>query len=111
MIPIKQLEDMFQNIRAKSPSWNINGDMLWGYFFTDPDPKKLEAVKKHLVELGYHFVNLYPTDDNSTNFLHVEKIEHHTPQSLYERNKGFYLIAEQFGIASYDGMDVGPAGK
>jgi hypothetical protein len=108
MISLEQLEEMFQSIRTKSPTWNIHGDMLWGYFFTDTDRKKLEPLKRQLVDDGYHFVGLYPTDDHTTFFLHVEKIEHHTPQSLYERNKMFYRLAEKYGVESYDGMDVGP---
>ncbi len=32
MITRDQLEAMFENIRAKTP-WDIDGKMLWGYFF------------------------------------------------------------------------------
>jgi hypothetical protein len=81
---------------------------LWGYFFADKTPEKLEPVKKELIKNGYHFVDPYPTDDRSTFFLHVEKIEHHTPQSLHQRNLTFYKLADKYQIESYDGMDVGP---
>jgi hypothetical protein len=111
VIPREEIEGMFENIRTKTPDWNIEGNMLWGYFFTDTNPTKLEPLKQHLIGQGYHFVDLYPADDNPTYFLHVEKIEHHTTESLYQRNIVFYNLAEQYLIESYDGMDVGPIGK
>lgn len=111
MISLDQLEEIFQSIQTNSPTWNIGGNMLWGYFFTDPEREKLEPLMHYLVEQGYHFVDLYPTDDNTAYFLHVEKIEHHTPNTLYERNKILYQLAEQFKVESYDGMDVGPVSK
>lgn len=99
---------MFTNMRAQT-KWSIDGNMLWGYFFTDPDPKKLEAVAKHLSTDGYRVVDIYPTDDRSTHFLHVERIEQHTPRTLYIRNQEFEALAIKHQIATYDGMDVGPA--
>lgn len=55
---IEQLEQMFNNMKNKS-GWNTAGDLLWGYFFTDPNPEKLEPLASHLVKLGYRFcVNL-----------------------------------------------------
>ena len=98
---------MFQNIREKS-KWNTDGDLLWGYFFTDPDPDKLKPVSDILGDDGYRFVDIYETDNSSTWFLHVERIETHTPASLFQRNSEFYRLAGEFCIESYDGMDVGP---
>jgi hypothetical protein len=40
--------------------------------------------------------------------LHVERVEAHTPQTLFARNAEFYLLADEFEVESYDGMDVGP---
>ena len=106
-IPLEQLEDMFANMRAKT-KWDLDGDMLWGYFFTDPDPKKLEPVAKHLSESGYRVVSIYPADDKSIHWLHVERVEHHTPKTLFARNQELEAVATKFRIATYDGMDVGP---
>ena len=108
-ITLSQMEKMFQNMRAKT-KWNVDGDLLWGYFFMDPQPEKLRPLADELSAAGYRVVNLYPSRDGGTHVLHVEKIETHTPQSLHERNTEFYRLAEKFGVASYDGMDVGPAG-
>jgi len=98
---------MFESIESKS-GWDTDAPLLWGYFFTDEDAGKLESVAGFLSEGGYRVVGIHEADDGSTAFLHVEKVEQHTPRSLFERNKVFDALAEQFGIASYDGMDVGP---
>lgn len=44
-------------------------------------------------------------------WLHIEKVETHTTASLDQRNNEFYVFAHEFGIDSYDGMDVWPVGK
>ncbi|MES2661565.1 MAG: ribonuclease E inhibitor RraB [Verrucomicrobiota bacterium] len=107
MITLEQLQDMFTSMRT-NPQLNVDGDLLWGYFFTNRDPKKLEPVAARLASAGYRVVNIYPTDDESTHFLHVERVESHTPESLHARNQEFYGLASELGIDSYDGMDVGP---
>lgn len=107
-ITLPELEDMFSQMRLQS-AMNVDGPLLWGYFFTDRDATKLRPVADHLASQGYRVVSIYPTDDGSTNFLHVEKVETHTPRSLDARNASFYALAERFGLETYDGMDVGPA--
>lgn len=114
-IYIEQLEDMFGNIQSNT-DWNLSGNMLWGYFFTHNEPKLLEKAKDKLVSKGYRFVDIYLSDKEDPNepdifWLHVEKIEIHTPISLDKRNDSLYVFAHEFGIDSYDGMDVGPVEK
>ncbi len=104
---IKQLEQMFDNMQNKS-GWNATGDLLWGYFFTDPNPNKLRPLADHLIDIGYRFVSIYETDDRSTHFLNVECIEAHTPASLFNHTSQMNTLASQFGVESYDGMDVRP---
>ena len=113
VITLNQLKEMFADIRTNPgyKKWNVDGPLLWGYFFTDPDSKKLQPVAEYLSSNGYRFVAIYPTDDKSTFFLHVEKVEHHTPESLNKRNLEFYKLASRFRLESYDGMDVGPVEK
>jgi hypothetical protein len=88
--------------------WDTEHDLLWGYFFTDPEPGKLRPLAAKLQEDGYRFVDLYRTDDKSTYFLHVERVETHSPLSLDRRNQELNAVAEKYGVESYDGMDVGP---
>jgi len=107
MIELETLEDMFSEMRAKAP-WNVDGPMLWGYFFMDPSQAKLEKAAAHLVAEGYRLVGVYEADDGSTWVLHVERAETHSPQTLFARNEALSEVALQFGLESYDGMDVGP---
>src|SRR5262245_15406227 len=107
MMTLQQMEEMFANMRAKT-KWHVDGDMLWGYFFTDPDTNKLQRASQRLTATGYRLVQIYPTDDKSTCVLHVERIEKHTPQTLQTRNGEFEKLAAEFGLKSYDGMDIGP---
>ena len=108
----ESLVEMFQNIE-KNTEWNISGDLLWGYFFTHSEPKKLEEAASVLAKQGYTLVNVYLSDKEDPKepdmyWLHVEKPETHTAKSLDERNDTFYIFANEFGLDSYDGMDVGP---
>lgn len=110
MITLEELQRMFATMKAEAP-FDAEGELLWGYFFTDADKKKLRPVADELAALGYREVGLYRTDDRETYFLHVEKVEVHTPQSLHDRNTQLYEIAQRHGIEAYDGMDVGPVGE
>lgn len=110
---LETLEEMFANIAAQT-TWDMSKPMVWGYFFTHHEPTRLEEAKEILVSQGYKFVDLYLSDKEDVTepdlyWLHVEKIEAHSPQSLDERNDEFYRFAHEFGIDAYDGMDVGPA--
>ena len=107
MIELKMLEDMFSGMRAQT-NWNVDGPMLWGYFFTDRSTEKLEKTATHLTAQGYRLVGIRETDDDSTQVLHVERAEAHSPETLFARNAALSEIANQFGLDSYDGMDVGP---
>ena len=112
-IPRSQLQEMFDNIATKT-KWNMNGDMLWGYFFTDANRASLEAASKKLEAQGYRFVDLFqPEDDGKALpyfFLHVERVETHSVDSLYNRNTELEAFARENGLDTYDGMDVGPVG-
>jgi hypothetical protein len=107
-IQLAQLEEMFVNMRART-KWNVDGPLLWGYFFFDPNEEKLQRVAKELDASGYRVVGIQQVSGRQLFRLHVERIEAHTPASLHARNTEFYALAEKQGLASYDGMDVGPA--
>ena len=110
-IEFSVLEEMFQSIR-ETTDWNIDGPCLWGYFFTDATTEKLEKAAHILEHNGYRFVDLYEADDADGEapyfWLHVEKIEVHSPHSLHLRNAELYAFADEHELDAYDGMDVGP---
>ncbi|PKL32457.1 MAG: ribonuclease E inhibitor RraB [Spirochaetae bacterium HGW-Spirochaetae-10] len=107
MIERSKLVDMFAGIRQNT-QWAIDGPMLWGYFFVDPNRDKLEGLGGLLAEKGYRVVEIRRDDDEPIFWLHVEKVEIHDVDSLEKRNNELYDLAERLGIQSYDGMDVGP---
>jgi regulator of RNase E activity RraB len=105
-----ELDEMFASIRATT-DWPIDGDMLWTYFFADTDREKLERASRELEKSGYRVVGIEaPTDDDDdreTLYLQVERIETHTPETLDRRNTELYALARAFGLATYDGVEVG----
>jgi hypothetical protein len=108
MIDKSELIEMFESI-AQQTDWDMTSEMLWGYFFSDDDPAKLEDCSDRLAEDGYHFVDICEGDEPDDPWtLHVEKIEVHTPESLDRRNRQLAEFAKEIGLAAYDGMDVGP---
>lgn len=111
MIPLEQLEEMFSNI-TENTDWDVGGPLLWGYFFTDESEEKLRGIVPILETQDYRYVDLYVPDldegEEEYFFLHVEKEETHSPQSLFERNQQLYAFADLHSLGSYDGMDVGP---
>jgi hypothetical protein len=107
MIQRAQLEEMFAGMRAKAP-WDVDGPLLWGYFFNGPDRAALESIGQKLEASGYRRVALRQHPDGVWS-LHVEKVEIHSVDSLDKRNAEFYALAREAGSVMYDGMDVGPA--
>lgn len=109
----EQLAEMFSSMRA-NPSWNVDGPLLWGYFFTAPKQALLEPIAKMLADRGYRLVGIHLGDkasvgDQDVWWLRVERVEKHTVDSLQARNSEFYGLARKFAGVQYDGMDVGPA--
>ena len=94
-------------MRAQTP-WNIDGPLLWGYFFIDPDRAKLDAAAAALKDKGYRVVGIAKVDGRDLFRLHVERVEVQTPDSLYARDIELEALARKLHIGSYDGMDVGP---
>ncbi|MBQ4892341.1 ribonuclease E inhibitor RraB [Shewanella sp. MMG014] len=111
-ITIEQLDEMFNSI-AEQGQWDLSKPLLWGYFFTDNDPDKLELVMPKIQAMGYKVVGIFQAEKEDENepdlfYLHIENPEIHNSESLDKRNDEFYIFAHQNGLDSYDGMDVGP---
>lgn len=104
---------MFENI-ADRGEWDMSQPMLWGYFFTNHEPGALHEAIKDLERDHYEFVDLYQSeqDDSAVDdlwWLHVQRVEAHTVDSLFAQNERLSEFAARHNIDSYDGMDVGPA--
>jgi hypothetical protein len=111
-IPRSTLEEMFDDMR-RHYDWNVDGPLLWGYFFVGKSKSELERAAARLLPGGYSLVDVYlqekdsPEDEDQW-WLHVEQVEHHTVDSLVERNLHLNAFADANGLVCYDGMDVGP---
>jgi hypothetical protein len=102
---------MFTSMR-RDTKWNVNGPLLWGYFFTDHSASRLQKAAEFLAAQGYRVVDIFPSDADGEKpgvlFLHVERVEQHTEASLHARNTELAEFAAALQLGSYDGMDVGP---
>jgi hypothetical protein len=113
VIDREALVEMFENI-ADRGEWDMSQPMLWGYFFTNGDQAALRAAVPALQSDQYELVDIYqsekddPTDEDVW-WLHVQRVEVHTVDTLAARNERLSEFATRHGIDSYDGMDVGPA--
>ena len=81
--------------------WLEGNNLAIDYRWAPDDPVLVWKFAKELVELR--------PDENQPGFwLHVEKVETHSPDSLDDRNQEFCRMADAYHV-NYDGMDVGPA--
>ena len=68
------LQEMYDEMR-KNTSWNLDGEMLWGYFFTDPSEEKLVAAGEALAKLGYAVVGVDEAEEDDEH-EHDENYDH-----------------------------------
>ena len=101
----EEIDTLFERMRQRG--WDTAKPLLWGYFFTLPDTRRLVSLVKCLSALGYHIVRVEP-DEKSFIWLHVEYFERHTPDTLDQRNVALTKLASQMELRSYDGCDVRP---
>jgi len=107
----EKLQAMFDSMR-RNAAWNVDGPLLWGYYFTNSTPEPLKEAAVQLEAMGYRVVDISERPKASSAarwWLHIEKIEAHSVESLNARNRQFYEFASKMKLSSYDGMDVGPA--
>jgi hypothetical protein len=115
MIEREMLEQMFANI-AEQGVIDMDEPLLWGFFFTNATESPLRAAVPELQERGYEFVDVWQSEkddpeDEDMWWLHVQRVEVHSVDSLFARNEQLYEFAARHGLDTYDGMDVGPVGE
>ena len=86
---------MFAGLRSES-DWNIDGEMLWGYYFTAAAPEMLESVAESLSERGFDISEIFESDDEPIFILQAERLEKHTPESLFALNAELEVLASKF---------------
>ncbi len=114
MITREQLIDFFDQTRQLKQDgrarFDIDGVCRWSYFLIDTDREKLTKAGRIMEQQGYEVIGfLEPAadDEHHTIYLRADKLELHTPDSLFARNTELYRLADDLGLKGYDGMDVG----
>lgn len=105
MNSLDDIKTLFADLREQT-DWNVDGPLTWGYYFTDTDKARLKPLSDHLCEHGYHFVELYSTNDHKHYFLHLERVERLRPETLLNRHAQMEALAAEYGVEGFDGVDV-----
>ena len=112
---LESINEIFDKARTED-NWNTEGEMLYSFYFVDTDVDKLEKLGLKLEQDGYDFIDIFELGDEETDestgeyLLHIDKVEIHTPESLAARNLEFQTLANESGIASFDGWEFGEVG-
>ena len=112
---IAGIEEIFAEAERED-NWKTGEPMLYSYYFVDKDADKLDSLGSALEEKDFDFIGVYELGDEATDestgeyLLHIDKVEAHTPESLAQRNVEFARLAEEHGIATYDGWEFGEEG-
>lgn len=103
---------MFEDMKDQY-GWDLSKPMVWGFFFTNRTRGELERAGILLERDGYRVVEIFLSDKEGPAepdqwWIHVEKIEIHSVESLEARNRVLSAFASANDLEAYDGMDVGP---
>jgi len=93
---LPEIQEMFQRMRSDA-GWDVDAELLWGYFFTGESKRALKAVQDGLAAQGYRFVELRRDEEGPFFWLHVERVETHSPQTLHARSQAFHQLADKAG--------------
>ena len=113
---LEGIKEIFETARTED-NWDLDGEMLYSYYFVDTDADKLEELGLELEEKGYEFLGIFELGEEDSEeptgeyLLHIDKVEIHTPESLARGGGAFSKLAEEKEIDSYDGWEFGEVGE
>ena len=99
---LANIESIFASMSREK--WDIGTELLWGFYFTSHDEKKLSCISIELLPHGYVPAPL-EVRDNGLWVLGLSKRESLTSEKLHGRNVSFDELATRHGV-EYDGWDV-----
>jgi len=104
---LEQCQRLFEELRSET-TWEVDGELLWGYYFSSASSEGLSALGDRMEESGYRVVGIFEDDESETGgfTLRVEEEETHTPESLLARNQEFEALAESREGVLFQGLDV-----
>jgi hypothetical protein len=113
---LEGIKEIFETAKIED-NWDLDGEMLYSYYFVDTDADKLEELGLELEEKGYEFLGIFELGEEDSEeptgeyLLHIDKVEIHTPDSLAVRNVEFSKLSAEREIDSYDGWEFGEVGE
>ena len=114
MFSLDQLVSFFDDTRRMKTEgrarFDIDQECRWSYFMVDVDREKLIRAGRFLENRGFGLVGFLEPDAEDKKkiiYLRLDRLEKHTPLSLYARNAELYKVARDHELEDYDGMDVG----
>ena len=101
----KENQGVFEAIK-KDTKWNMDGDMLYGYFFINKHETPLKALGFILSLAGHRVVDI-SKNERLEYWLHIEEIHSHDLHTISKKDVRLKRIGSIF-FSEYDGWDVGP---
>jgi len=106
MVTEQSVKDLFK--KMQKAGWDMNNEHVWGYFFKDTSQNKLILLGKHLEDQGFKLIDINQSFPDERYWLHIEKQQVHTVQSLNQLNNFFQHLCAENNVLAYDGMDISP---
>ena len=112
---LKEIKEIFADA-AREEGWEVEGEMLYSYYFVDTSIEKLEKLGLQLEKEDYDFINIFELGDDETGeptgeyLLHLDKTEKNTPETLIDKIEQFEKLAVEYEIDSFDGWEFGEEG-
>lgn len=100
---VNRLREIFH--RMQSDGFDVNKPLRWGYYFIDKSKDNLISVYEELKVQNYQLIDLSELEDSEWRLV-VAKTDILTPEKLHEINLTFNILADHYGVDTYDGWDV-----
>jgi hypothetical protein len=111
----ERLEDIRKifDLAITEDGWDMEGEMLYSFFFVGKDPEKLETLGDMLAEGGFDFVDIFELGDEDTEeptgefLLHIDQVGVYTPETLAKQVEAFEELSEKEQLGAFDGWECG----
>ena len=86
--------------------WSFQNRMHWGFYFTNESKEPLVIAAKTLGLFGYRFVDLSQDQQKERWWLHLDRVEIHTVETISTRDIQLARFGDLAGFSTYVGWDV-----
>ena len=109
---LEEIQRMF-DLATIEDRWDMEGPMLYSFFFVSTDPDKLDKLAEIMEEQGLDPLDIFQLGDEDTEeptgeyLLHVDQMGVHTPESLDKQLEAFEKLCDETGYGEFDGWEFG----